>query len=64
MTGLLLAAMLDTMDAPVEFIDSKDDSTKAYIVFDTGCRILVDKADLKNEDRVITKAWEKCESGY
>lgn len=62
--ALLAAINLSTLPPTIEFIDSKDDDKITYLFItkpnEKPCAVRINKAELKDYDRAIAVAMERC----
>lgn len=60
---LLAAINAAALSPTVEFMDSRDDSRKTYVIItheNKTCKVLVNKTELKDYDKIIAVVMEKC----
>lgn len=60
---LIAAINAAALSPTVEFMDSRDDSSKTYVIVrhdNKTCKVLINKTELKDYDKIITVVMEKC----
>jgi hypothetical protein len=59
---ILIALMNAPYNTTVDIVDSRDDSTSAYIVVNDTCKVKIKKIELKDFDTLTKKVEKQC--GY
>lgn len=57
--SLLLLALASPADLTPEFVDSRDNPRITFIIIGN-CKVEIDKAELKDYDKIIKKVEEIC----
>jgi len=55
-----LLSSLIAMSHTIEFMDSRDDNKKTWIIIDGRCKVLIDKVELRNTEKIVDEVIKKC----
>ena len=58
--ALLTAMNMAALPPRIDIIDSRDNPKVTYIIVNETCKVRVNKAELKDYDRIIAVVMEKC----
>jgi hypothetical protein len=60
----ILTALLETQTPTIDIVDSRDDNKITYIILNNTCKVAVNKADLKDYDRIVESVFRRCGFKY
>lgn len=55
-----LLAIAAILPPNIDVIDSRDDSKATYFIVNDTCKVKINKAELKDYDKVVTKVLDVC----